>query len=109
MRAEIACRRTIADSLTPRADVGSSRIRTLRAEVLGAGDRQRLALAARQRPDELFGVAHVDPDVVHLLARRSAAAFASSNRLNGPNPTVGSLPRKKFRLMLISGITDRSW
>jgi len=32
-----------------------------------------------------------------------------SNRLNGANPFVGSLPRKKLRLMLISGITDRSW
>ena len=56
-----------------------------RPEVLGPGDRQRLALATRQGADELVRVADVDPDVVHLLAWRSGAALSLSNRLNGPN------------------------
>ena len=34
--------------------------------------------------------------------------FRSSIR-NGPNPVVGSEPRKKFRQTLISGTTARSW
>src|SRR3990172_7767701 len=38
-----------------------------------------------------------------------AAAVTASNCLNGPQPVVGSLPRKKFRLTLMSGITARSW
>ena len=78
------------------------------AEVLGPGDRQRLALAAGQRPDELVRVADLDADVLHLLAgdpRRLARVEAPER----PEPAVGSLPRKKLRLMLISGITDRSW
>ena len=37
-------------------------------EVLGAGDGQRLAFAAGQRPDQLLRVADLDPDVLHLLA-----------------------------------------
>src|SRR3990170_2603480 len=38
-----------------------------------------------------------------------AAAVTASNCLNGPQPVVGSLPRKKCRLTLMSGITARSW
>ncbi len=44
-----------------------------------------------------------------ISSRAIRAAFTESKRRSGPKPTVGSLPRKKFRLMLISGITDRSW
>ena len=39
-----------------------------RAEVLGARDGEGLAFAARQRADQLVGVADLDPDVLHLLA-----------------------------------------
>jgi hypothetical protein len=36
-------------------------------------------------------------------------AVVASNRLNGPQPLVGSEPRKKFRQMAISGTIARSW
>ena len=42
-----------------------------------------LAFAARQRPDQLVGVAHLDPDVLHLLAgdpRRLLAVEALERR-----------------------------
>ena len=78
------------------------------AEVLGARDGQRLALAAGQRADQLVGVAHLDADLLQLFAGDPGGLLAVE-ALNGTKPFVGSLPRKKLRLMLISGITARSW
>src|SRR5258706_1920549 len=53
-----------------------------RTEILGAGDREGLALAAGQGPNQLFGVADVDADVLHLLAgdRRRLRAVESAER-----------------------------
>jgi hypothetical protein len=77
-------------------------------EVLGPGDRQRLAFAARQRADRLVGVPDVDADAVHLLPG-DARGTTQVEPLERSDPVVGSLPRKKLRVMVISGITDRSW
>ena len=66
---------TIAAWCTPSAEVGSSRISTLRAEVDGAGDGHRLPLAAGERADRLGRVAHVDADVGHRLAGDGVGAL----------------------------------
>ncbi len=108
LRAEMAWRRTIADSLTPSAEVGSSRIRT-RAPKYSA---RAIASVWRSPPDSVptsWSVSRTSIPMFFISSRAIRAALSLSNRLNGPNPLVGSLPRKKLRLMLISGITDRSW
>ena len=81
----------------------------LGAEMHGARDGHRLALAARQRADGLGRVAHVDADVGHRLAGDGCwrAPCRCARRAGGS--CVGSRPRKKLRVMLISGIMPRSW
>ena len=57
-------------------------------------------------PTSLVRVADVDADALHLLAGDAGRLRGMSKRLSGPTPTVGSLPRKKFRVTLMSGMTD---
>jgi hypothetical protein len=47
--------------------------------------------------------------IASKLSRQVCFAVATSNRRNGPQPLVGSEPRKKFRHTDISGIIARSW
>ena len=56
-----------------------------------------------------WSVSRTSIPMFFISSRETRAAVSLSKRLNGQNPLVGSLPRKKLRLMLISGITDRSW
>jgi hypothetical protein len=58
--------------------------------------------AAGQGADRLLEVAEVDAHRQQLLAADRLGLRVSRN-LNGPKPTRGSLPRKKFRH------TDISW
>jgi len=44
-----------------------------------------------------------------ISRRVISRAFSRSNRRNGPQPLVGSEPRKKFRQTAISGTMARSW
>ena len=80
----------------------------LGTEIDRAGNGHRLAFTAGERTDRLLRIADVDS---HLgsSSRVTWSARFRSKRLNGPQPLVGSVPRKKFREMLISGIMARSW
>ena len=61
-------RSTTPASLTPSAEVGSSRMTTLAPKWIGARDGDRLPLAARERADRLRRVAQVDAHPLQLLA-----------------------------------------
>ena len=81
----------------------------LGAEVAGAGDGDRLALAARQRADRLFGVADVDAHAGHLFLGDPLGLTLVDPPSADPPILVGSAPRKKFRHTDISGTIARSW
>jgi hypothetical protein len=68
----------------------------LGAEMHRARDRDRLALAARQRADRLVGAAQIDahPAISSIVTR---LAKSWSKKLDMPDLLVGSLPMKKFR------------
>ena len=80
-----------------------------RAEVDRPRDRDRLPLAARERADRLVRVADVDPHLAQLARARSSSPARRRTARNGPQPFVGSAPRKKFRQIDISGTIARSW
>ena len=69
-RAFRMCRRTIAACLTPSADVGSSRMRTRAPKYSARAIASVWRSPPGQRAHELAGVADVDADLEHLLARR---------------------------------------
>ena len=101
-------RRTKADCLTPSAEVGSSRIST-RAPKYSA---RAMASVWRSPPDSVptaWSVSRMSMPIRFISSWAIPAALRMSNRFSGPTPTVGSLPRKKFRVTLISGMIARSW
>ena len=80
----------------------------LGAEIDRARDRHALALAARKGADRLVRIAHVDADLVHLLAG-DLVAMIEIDIAERPDPLPGSRPMKKLRVTDISGIIARSW
>ncbi len=101
-------RRTMAASLTPSAEVGSSRMST-RAPKYSARAMARVCRSPPERvPTNCPGSRMAMPiSAICSVAMRPAAR--TSNLRNGPRPLVGSEPTKKLRLTLMSGSTARSW
>ena len=101
-------RSTIAASLTPSADVGSSRIST-RAPKYSA---RAIASVWRSPPDSVptscAGSRTWIPisSICSVAIRRGLGHVEAGERAPA---RVGSEPTKKLRLMLISGSTARSW
>ena len=81
----------------------------LGAEIDGAGDRQALALAARQRADRLLGIAQLDAHLAQLVGMPCALRSRCRAGCTEPTRFSGSRPRKKLRATLISGTSARSW
>ena len=99
---------TTPDCLTPSADVGSSRISS-RAPKWTA---RAMATHCRSPPDRVptgWSGSRMSMPMLCICSRVTRLAFSASKRRNGPQPFVGSEPRKKFRQIAISGTMARSW
>ena len=107
-RAWITYFRTMPDCRTPRAEVGSSRIRTLAPKYTA----RAIATAWRSPPDSVPTVwlgSRTSMPILAISSRMIRCAPLMSIRWSGPRPLVGSLPRKKLRHTDISGTVARSW
>ena len=107
-RAWITYLSTIPDWRTPRAEVGSSRIRTFAPKYTA----RAIAIAWRSPPDSVPTVwsgSRTSMPILDISSRMIRWAPLMSSRWSGPRPRVGSLPRKKLRHTDISGTVARSW
>ena len=101
-------RRTTPASFTPSADVGSSRMTTFAPKWIA----RAIATDWRSPPESVPTGCDVSRRSIPIplsASRVTRSAVFPSYVRSGPRPFVGSDPRKKFRLMLISGIIARSW